>query len=343
MSKDHNPAREAVAPITPERLAEVRERFAAIPRSEPDSLTGHVKGMLALIDHLSASPVPAALPEGQDPATVWRDIGSAPEDERILVATSGGWVGEASLADGEWRWSGSGHVLHSNTVPLKWMPLPEHPDALAAPAATGGQPPLNMLVSREQLRDKIARDPDTEEGEARSAPAATGGDPSGLDILDEFVSADRALTDTLARIELVDALIEAVASHAISGAEERPATKEALQEARQRVISGPVVAVATGGEAVGELERLKQQLYIGLGASGRYFTHQECETLHRALARPAPSETGASVGVKAREDIVLSLESIDFVAAHCSSPSARRDIEKMTARIRAALEVRSDG
>lgn len=53
-----------VAPITPERLAEVRERFAAIPHSEPDSLTGHVKGMLALIDNLTASPSPAASPSG---------------------------------------------------------------------------------------------------------------------------------------------------------------------------------------------------------------------------------------------------------------------------------------
>jgi hypothetical protein len=37
-------------PITAERLAEVRDRFSAITKAEPDSLTGHVKGMLHLID-----------------------------------------------------------------------------------------------------------------------------------------------------------------------------------------------------------------------------------------------------------------------------------------------------
>jgi hypothetical protein len=60
----------------------------------------------------------------------WQDISTPPEDEWLLVATSGGWVGEAMVLDGEWKWA-SGHVFHSDIVPLKWMPLPEHPDTPA--------------------------------------------------------------------------------------------------------------------------------------------------------------------------------------------------------------------
>lgn len=40
----------SVAPITDERLAEVRERFGAIETADLDSLTGHVKGLLARLD-----------------------------------------------------------------------------------------------------------------------------------------------------------------------------------------------------------------------------------------------------------------------------------------------------
>lgn len=57
----------------------------------------------------------------------WRSIDNAPEDEWLLVATTGGWVGEATVIDGEWKWA-SGHVFHSDIVPQKWMPLPRHPD-----------------------------------------------------------------------------------------------------------------------------------------------------------------------------------------------------------------------
>lgn len=57
----------------------------------------------------------------------WRPLNTATEDEWILVATTGGWVGEAMVLDGEWRWAG-GHAFHPDIVPLKWMPLPEHPE-----------------------------------------------------------------------------------------------------------------------------------------------------------------------------------------------------------------------
>jgi hypothetical protein len=60
-------------------------------------------------------------------AAGWQDISTAPEDEWLLVATTGGWVGEAMVVDGEWKWA-TGNVFHSDIIPLKWMPLPEHPE-----------------------------------------------------------------------------------------------------------------------------------------------------------------------------------------------------------------------
>ncbi|MEZ2410594.1 hypothetical protein AB6806_27735 [Bosea sp. RCC_152_1] len=81
----------------------------------------------------------------------WQDVTSAPEDEWMLVATTGGWVGEAMHIAGDWKWA-SGHVFHSDIVPLKWMPLPEHFEALEnGPAA---------------LADATNKDPGTEQREA---------------------------------------------------------------------------------------------------------------------------------------------------------------------------------
>ncbi|WP_089177185.1 hypothetical protein [Bosea sp. AS-1] len=68
--------------------------------------------------------VAASLPQ----LSPWRDLASAPEDEWVLLATTGGWVGEAMVIEGEWKWA-SGNVFHSDIVPLKWMPLPEHPES----------------------------------------------------------------------------------------------------------------------------------------------------------------------------------------------------------------------
>jgi hypothetical protein len=60
-------------------------------------------------------------------ATGWQPLSTVPEDEWLLVATTGGWVGEAMVLDGVWKWA-SGNVFHSDIVPLEWMPLPEHPE-----------------------------------------------------------------------------------------------------------------------------------------------------------------------------------------------------------------------
>lgn len=61
----------------------------------------------------------------------WKDLSSAPEDEAVLLATTGEWVREARLlgGDGEphfWEWA-DGTKVHENLKPLAWQPLPDHP------------------------------------------------------------------------------------------------------------------------------------------------------------------------------------------------------------------------
>ena len=65
----------------------------------------------------------------------WQSIETAPEDEHILIATTGGHVGTAywtDEGDGKvWAWGHAerdgGQCLHANLTPLAWMPLPAHP------------------------------------------------------------------------------------------------------------------------------------------------------------------------------------------------------------------------
>lgn len=95
------------------------------------------------------------------PTSPWQDIATAPEDEWLLVATTGGWVGEAMHIASEWKWA-SGHVFHSDIVPLKWMPLPEHPEALEdckarLADATNNPVPLTLSGSDAEGRDDEAR------------------------------------------------------------------------------------------------------------------------------------------------------------------------------------------
>lgn len=67
----------------------------------------------------------------------WQPIDTAPEDEHILIATSGGHVGTAywtDEGDGKvWAWGhpekDHGQYVHPKLEPLGWMPLPKHPDA----------------------------------------------------------------------------------------------------------------------------------------------------------------------------------------------------------------------
>lgn len=68
----------------------------------------------------------------------WQPIETAPEDENVLVATTGGWVDTAFWTDDgdgpKWWWLISAneyakHPLHPNLIPTHWMPLPKHPEA----------------------------------------------------------------------------------------------------------------------------------------------------------------------------------------------------------------------
>ena len=87
---------------------------------------------IATIDYAVETAIRAYLREEATPAQPvredgWRGISTAPDDEWLLVATTGGWVGEAMTLEGAWKWA-SGHAFHSDIVPLKWMPLPVHPE-----------------------------------------------------------------------------------------------------------------------------------------------------------------------------------------------------------------------
>lgn len=60
----------------------------------------------------------------------WQPIETAPEDEWVILATSGEHVGEALfiLFEDEryWKWA-SGFTVSPEHVPLAWMPLPPPP------------------------------------------------------------------------------------------------------------------------------------------------------------------------------------------------------------------------
>jgi hypothetical protein len=66
--------------------------------------------------------------------TPWQPIGTQPTDEWVILATTGGWVGEAIYGEDEenpqWRWKGaaSREYIHQNFTPLGWQPLPASPE-----------------------------------------------------------------------------------------------------------------------------------------------------------------------------------------------------------------------
>lgn len=72
----------------------------------------------------------------------WRPIATAPLDEPMILATTGGWVCEAWLKPDEdagptWEWATGGPV--SPFVPLAWRPMPPHPQPDEAPAPTNAR------------------------------------------------------------------------------------------------------------------------------------------------------------------------------------------------------------
>ena len=63
----------------------------------------------------------------------WQILETAPEDEAVLLATTGGWVDTAVCICDEdndnaqrWHWFGR-KELHPALTPLAWMPLPDPP------------------------------------------------------------------------------------------------------------------------------------------------------------------------------------------------------------------------
>lgn len=60
---------------------------------------------------------------------MWHPIEKAPVDEFVLLADSGGYVSQAIYGEDEenprWRLA-NGQYLHTNFVPLGWMPMPEY-------------------------------------------------------------------------------------------------------------------------------------------------------------------------------------------------------------------------
>lgn len=71
----------------------------------------------------------------------WRSIDTAPEDEHIILCTSGGHVGEALMLidedTGRQKWTWALGPVHHHHTPFGWMPLP---DALQSPVASDLRP-----------------------------------------------------------------------------------------------------------------------------------------------------------------------------------------------------------
>ena len=61
------------------------------------------------------------------------DFTNVPIDELLILATTGGHVGEAIYGEDEekpgWRWvAGLNNMLHKNHTPVAWMHMPKHPE-----------------------------------------------------------------------------------------------------------------------------------------------------------------------------------------------------------------------
>lgn len=71
--------------------------------------------------------------------TLWRSIDTAPEDQHVILCTSGGHVGEAIMLidedTGQQKWTWACGPLHPNHMPYGWQAFP---DGLSAPASSGG-------------------------------------------------------------------------------------------------------------------------------------------------------------------------------------------------------------
>ena len=71
----------------------------------------------------------------------WRSIDTAPEDQHVILCTSGGHVGEAIMLidedTGQQKWAWARGPVHPSHTPYGWQLLPE---ALNAPVASDLRP-----------------------------------------------------------------------------------------------------------------------------------------------------------------------------------------------------------
>jgi len=76
---------------------------------------------------LAANAIAAALSVRAEPVA-WLHINSAPEDEHVILCTTGGHVGEALMLcdeeSGEQKWTWALGPVHPKHKPLGWMPMP---------------------------------------------------------------------------------------------------------------------------------------------------------------------------------------------------------------------------
>lgn len=103
----------------------------------------------AIAAYLSASPQPQAHEAEPSPAAQpvarwdgWRPVATAPEDEGVILCTSGGHVGEALMLrdedTGEQKWTWASGPVSKFHAPLGWQPLPSAIDKPVADLGAAG-------------------------------------------------------------------------------------------------------------------------------------------------------------------------------------------------------------
>lgn len=108
--------------LTPEQIAEIKARADVRLDDVKDSDWDHwmqaISDRRTLLSHIESD--------------VWQTMETAPRDENVLLATSGGWVGEARfelMHDQTWDWIwASGSIVHEQHKKLGWRPLPAPPE-----------------------------------------------------------------------------------------------------------------------------------------------------------------------------------------------------------------------
>jgi hypothetical protein len=116
-----------------------RERHPYMPTNEEErrNFVPHLWVLEGASEYANHAYAEGRKDEAERALANWQPIETAPEDEHILIATTGGHVGTAywtDEGDGKvWGWGhpekDGGQYVHQNLTPLVWMPLPKHPEA----------------------------------------------------------------------------------------------------------------------------------------------------------------------------------------------------------------------